>query len=51
MPTTDAVRFWFRGEVHELRDVSPTLSVLHWLRDGGRSRGTKEGCGSGDCGA
>ena len=48
---TGSVRFWFRGAVHELDGVPPTLSVLHWLRDEGRSRGTKEGCNSGDCGA
>lgn len=51
MAITDAVRFWFRGEVHVLRDVDPLTSVLHWLRAEGRSRGTKEGCNSGDCGA
>lgn len=51
MTSSGAVRFWFRGEVRELDGVSPTLSVLHWLRGTGSSRGTKEGCNSGDCGA
>jgi xanthine dehydrogenase small subunit len=47
----DRLRFWFRGEVRELADVPPSLSVLHWLREREGSTGTKEGCNQGDCGA
>lgn len=44
-------RFWFRGEVVLLDQVRSTMSVLEWLRLSGESRGTKEGCNQGDCGA
>ncbi|MCW2486068.1 xanthine dehydrogenase small subunit [Candidatus Symbiopectobacterium sp. NZEC127] len=33
------------------RDGDPALTVLHYLRQRKRRTGTKEGCGSGDCGA
>ncbi len=33
-----------------LKDVSPTVTLLEYLRSSGRV-GTKEGCGDGDCGA
>jgi xanthine dehydrogenase small subunit len=33
-----------------LTDVSPTMTLLEYLRQSGRI-GTKEGCGDGDCGA
>ncbi len=38
------------GEPIRLKDVSPTMTLLHYLRQSGRI-GTKEGCGDGDCGA
>lgn len=46
-----SIRFWFRGAVLGLDDIPATTSVLEWLRGSGASRGTKEGCNSGDCGA
>lgn len=51
MGAVGGVRFVFRGEVVELLDVPGTTSVLQWLRETGASRGTKEGCNQGDCGA
>ncbi|CAA9364028.1 hypothetical protein AVDCRST_MAG94-3576 [uncultured Leptolyngbya sp.] len=33
-----------------LKDISPTVTLLEYLRASGRV-GTKEGCGDGDCGA
>jgi xanthine dehydrogenase small subunit len=48
---SDAVRFLLDGEVRELRDVDPTLTVLNYLRMVERRSGTKEGCAEGDCGA
>lgn len=47
----DTVRFLRRGEVVELSDVSPTETLLDYLRLRERKTGTKEGCGEGDCGA
>lgn len=34
-----------------VRDIDPTMSLLHFLRDGLKLFGTKEACGEGECGA
>jgi xanthine dehydrogenase small subunit len=47
----DAIRFLRRGQIVELRDVPPMRTVLDYLRLEEKSRGTKEGCNEGDCGA
>jgi xanthine dehydrogenase small subunit len=45
------IRFLLDGEVRELSDIDPTLTVLNLLRYDLRRIGTKEGCAEGDCGA
>ncbi len=47
----DAIRFVLGSSTRELRDVSPTLTVLEYLRTVEFMCGTKEGCAEGDCGA
>ncbi len=46
-----AVRFLRRGEAVELHAVDPNETLLDYLRLREGSRGTKEGCAEGDCGA
>jgi xanthine dehydrogenase small subunit len=51
MTARNKVRFLRRGEIVELAAVPPTRTLLDYLRLEEGSRGTKEGCGEGDCGA
>lgn len=46
-----AIRFVLDGEVHEVRGIAPSRSVLQYLREDLGRTGTKEGCAEGDCGA
>ncbi|PWE32093.1 xanthine dehydrogenase small subunit [Maritimibacter sp. 55A14] len=45
------ITFLLNGETVELRAVSPTETLLDWLRERRGLTGTKEGCNEGDCGA
>jgi xanthine dehydrogenase small subunit len=48
---TRPIRFLLGDAVRELAGIDPNTTVLNYLRLHERRRGTKEGCGEGDCGA
>ena len=51
MSDSATIRFLLDGEVIEVSDVDPTRTVLQYLREDMRRKGSKEGCAEGDCGA
>ncbi len=51
MTRKDCIRFVLDGELIELSDVDPCRTVLQYLREDLRRKGSKEGCAEGDCGA
>jgi xanthine dehydrogenase small subunit len=51
MSDAATIRFFLDGELIEIRDADPTRTVLQFLREDLRRKGTKEGCAEGDCGA
>ncbi|MCE7029146.1 xanthine dehydrogenase small subunit [Jiella avicenniae] len=50
-PASRPIRFVLNGETREVSGVSPTTTLLDYLRQTERLTGTKEGCAEGDCGA
>jgi xanthine dehydrogenase small subunit len=46
-----SIRFLRRGKVVELDRIAPMRTLLDYLRLEEKSKGTKEGCNEGDCGA
>ncbi|WP_172300402.1 xanthine dehydrogenase small subunit [Pseudoruegeria sp. HB172150] len=44
------IAFLLNGDPIVLSDISPTTTLLDWLRESRGLTGTKEGCNEGDCG-
>lgn len=51
MSGSNTIRFILDGNVVEMSNVDPTRTVLQFLREDLRRKGSKEGCAEGDCGA
>ncbi|MCG8614054.1 MAG: xanthine dehydrogenase small subunit [Pseudomonadales bacterium] len=45
------ISFYLNGQLHTESSVDPNLTLLRYLRTQQNLVGTKEGCGTGDCGA
>ena len=45
------ISFVLNGRVHHISDCAGDITLLDWLREQPHLRGTKQGCGEGDCGA
>jgi len=47
----DFITIRLNGKIRKIQNISPTLTLLNYLRNNRALCGTKEGCAEGDCGA
>tara|TARA_Y100000590_G_scaffold448349_1_gene584862 strand:+ start:810 stop:2249 length:1440 start_codon:yes stop_codon:yes gene_type:complete len=49
--TSEVIQFVYQNQIMQIRNPNPNETLLNYIRTTLKKTGTKEGCGSGDCGA
>ena len=49
--TSNIIQFVYQNQIIKIKNPDPNETLLNYIRTKLKKTGTKEGCGSGDCGA